>query len=94
MRASMSSGKAFGSMLAILVAMALTASSASAQTPIGPDQRFAGVINGSAEDAVVYVVCQGPADLGHPLADQGVQVVENTGRGLTGSAASIRLAPE
>jgi hypothetical protein len=85
----MSAGKVLGSMLAALVGLALTAVTATAQQRIGPNQQFAGVVNGSAANATVYVVCPGPASgqMGHPVAGQGVQVVENTGSGFTGSAA-------
>ena len=91
----MSAGKALGSMLAAMMALALTAGSAAAQTSIGPNQQFAGVINGSAAKAVVYVVCPGPVgpgSTGPPRSGQGVQVVENTGTGFTGSAADHIVA--
>lgn len=86
----MSAGKVLGSLLAAAAAVALTTGGAAAQTPIGPDQQFAGVVNGSATSATVIMICPGPSfvgQTGHPRAGQGVQVVENTGTGFTGSAA-------
>jgi len=80
---------AFGSLLAA-AGLALTAGSAFAQTPIGPNQQFAGAVNGSEVNANVYVICPGPVgpgSTGHPRAGQGVQVIENSGSGFTGSAA-------
>lgn len=91
----MSAGKALGSMLMAMVALALTAGSAAAQTPIGPNQQFAGVINGSAAKAVVHVVCPGPVgpnSTGPPVAGQGVQVVENTGTSVACSGA-LKASP-
>ena len=91
----MSPGKVLGAMLATLAAVTLTATSAAAEQRIGPDQQFAGVVNGSAADATVYVVCPGPVfpgRTGPPVAGQGVQVVQNTGSGFTGSAADSIVA--
>ncbi|HSR24991.1 MAG TPA: hypothetical protein VLW53_15660 [Candidatus Eisenbacteria bacterium] len=91
----MAPGKALGSILAAVAALALTAGTAAAQAPIGPNQQFAGVVNGSAANATVYVVCPGPSfpgQTGHPVSGQGVQVVENTGTGFTGSAATQIVA--
>ncbi len=91
----MSAGKVLGSMLTAMVVLVLTTGSAAAQTSIGPNQQFAGVINGSAAKAVVRVVCPGPVgpnSTGPPVAGQGVQVVENTGTGFTGSAADRIVA--
>lgn len=91
----MSPGKALGSMVAALAAVALTAGGAAAQQPIGPNQQFAGVINGSAQDATIFMVCPGPGSpgrTGHPRSGQGVQVVQNAGSGFTGSAATRIVA--
>ena len=33
---------------------------ATAQTPIGPDQNFIGLVNGSNDNPAVYTVCPGP----------------------------------
>lgn len=80
------------SMLIAVAGLAVFAATASAAGErVGPNQRFAGVVNGSAGDATVYVVCPGPTfpgQRGHPVAGQGVQVIENTGSGFTGSAAT------
>jgi hypothetical protein len=87
----MSPVRALGSVLMAAAALTLTAVTAAAGERIGPNQQFAGVVNGSAVDANVYVVCPGPGfpgQTGHPIAGQGVQVIENTGSGFTGSAAS------
>jgi hypothetical protein len=91
----MAPGKALGAVLAALAALALTTVNAAAQRPIGPNQQFAGVVNGSAANATVYVICPGPGfpgQTGHPRAGQPVQVVENTGGGFTGSAANRIVA--
>lgn len=91
----MSPGKLLGAILATLAAIFLTASGAAAQQRIGPNQQFAGVVNGSAANATVYVICPGPITpgrTGHPRTGQGVQVVVNTGSGFTGSAASRIVA--
>jgi hypothetical protein len=43
--------------------------------PIDPNQYFSGFINGSPPGAVVIkVICPGPANTGHPLAHQPVEV--------------------
>jgi hypothetical protein len=87
--------KVLGSVLAAAAGLALATGGAAAQTPIGPNQQFAGVVNGSAVKANVYVVCPGPAQpgqTGHPVSGQGVQVIENTGDGFTGSAATRIVA--
>lgn len=87
----MSARKVLLSMLAAAAALALSAVGAvAAGSPVGPNQQFAGVINGKAADATIFMVCPGPAfpgQTGHPEGGQGVQVVENTGAGFTGSAA-------
>ena len=90
----MSPRMAFGSLLAA-AGLALTTVSAFAQAPIGPNQKFAGAINGSEVDANVFVICPGPigpGQTGHPRAGQGVQVIENSGSGFTGSAANRIVA--
>jgi hypothetical protein len=91
----MSPAKLLGSLLAAIAALALTAASAAAQTPIGPNQQFAGAVNGSTTDANIMMICPGPAfpgQTGHPRAGQGVQVIENIGTGFTGAAANRIVA--
>lgn len=86
----MSARKVLLSTLAAAAALALSAGAVAAQSPVGPNQQFAGVVNGKAADATIFMVCPGPAfpgQTGHPKAGQGVEVVENTGAGFTGSAA-------
>lgn len=87
--------KVLVSLAAAVVGLALTAGSAAAQMPVGPNQQFAGAVNGSAKDANIIMVCPGPSfpgQLGHPQSGQGVQVIENTGGGFTGSAANRIVA--
>lgn len=63
--------------------------------PIGPNQFFSGQVNGASDNAVIQVVCPGPAtagETGHPLSGQSVDVVpgassSSPGVGYTGSAA-------
>jgi hypothetical protein len=79
--------------LAASAALALTIGSASAQVPVGPNQSFSGVVNGSTANATVYVVCPGPThpgQLGRPFADKW-QVILG-GRGFTGSAGNRIVA--
>lgn len=86
----MSAGRVLGTVLAAAAAVVLSTGGAAAQAPVGPNQQFAGVVNGSATSATVIMICPGPAFLGqtgHPRSGQGVQVVENTGTGFTGGAA-------
>jgi len=58
-------------------------------------QHFMGVVNGNHTNAVVYVVCPGPAtpgQTGHPAGDQFVAVIlTSEGDGFTGSASSIEV---
>jgi len=91
----MSPGKMLAAALTALAALFLAAGSAAAEQRIGPNQQFAGVVNGSAANATIFVVCPGPVvpgQTGHPVAGQGVQVVLNTGGGFTGSAANSIVA--
>ena len=59
------------------------------QPPIRPHQRFAGLVNGKHENAVIYVICPGPAGPGRtgpPTGNQTVAVVRgHEGDGNTGS---------
>jgi hypothetical protein len=91
----MSPVRLLGALVVAVVALALTAASAAAQTPIGPNQQFAGAVNGNTTDANVIMICPGPAfpgQTGHPEAGQGVQVIENSGTGFTGAAANRIVA--
>jgi hypothetical protein len=74
-------------------ALALSTGSAWA-AQVGPGQVFTGVVNGSTSNATVDVVCPGPVgpnSVGRPFDDTW-QVVEGTGAGLTGSAATEIVA--
>lgn len=87
--------KVLGSLVAVVAGLVLSAGSVAAQQPIGPNQQFAGAVKGSTTKATVFMICPGPTfpgRLGHPEAGQGVQVVENTGAGFTGSAANRIVA--
>jgi hypothetical protein len=91
----MSPAKVLGSLVAAVAVMALTAGSAAAQTLVGPNQQFAGAVNGNATDANIIMICPGPSfpgQLGHAQGGQGVEVIENTGSGFTGSAANRIVA--
>jgi hypothetical protein len=56
---------------------------------IGPEQHFIGLVNGKSSDAVIYVVCPGPAGgnrTGPPAGNQTVDVHQvESGGGDTGS---------
>ena len=62
--------------------------SAAAQEPIGPNQHFLGLVNGSNNDPAVYVVCPGPVAAGRtgPVAGgQTMSVAQvSSGGGYTG----------
>ena len=62
---------------------------------VGAGQHFMGIVNGNHTNAVVYVVCPGPAtpgQTGHPAGDQFVAVIfTSEGDGFTGSATSITV---
>jgi hypothetical protein len=86
----------------ILVGGLAVAPSAAADAivPIGPNQYFQGIVNGARTDAVIKVVCPGPAtpgQVGHPAAGQTLSVGQgpisspNVG-GYTGSAATSIVA--
>jgi hypothetical protein len=81
--------------LAVALGLALSTGTAAAGQAVGPNQRFAGAVNGNTADATVVMICPGPAtpgQVGHPQAGQGVQVVTGTGGGFTGSAATAIVA--
>lgn len=80
---------------AFLCTMTATASATAASVPIGPNQYFSGLVNGTRDNAVVYVICPGPAfpgQTGHPEAGQSVSVTQlaatSTFGGFTGSLAN------
>lgn len=79
---------------ATAMAMFGGASAAMAQVaPIGPNQFFIGLVNGTHTNAVIDVVCPGPAfpgQTGHPVSGQNVSVTQTssaTDSGFTGSLA-------
>lgn len=88
-------------LLAIGPAAAAATGPAPAPSPIGQNQFFSGLVNGSdgfSKPAIIQTTCIGPVvpgETGHPLAGQTVEVTPalNTGNGndlgYTGSATSI-----
>jgi len=91
----MSPAKVLVSLVTAVAGLALTAAGAAAQTPVGPNQQFAGAVNGNAKEANIIMICPGPSfpgQMGHPEGGQGVEVIENTGFGFTGSAANRIVA--
>jgi len=71
----------------------LAAAPAGAQTPIGPDQHFVGLVNGSNVDPTVYTVCPGPASpgqMGRVLDGQTLSTAEvASGAGYTAGFSSV-----
>lgn len=61
--------------------------------PIGPNQFFVGLVNGTSSNAVIQMACFGPVhpgQMGHPFAGQTVEVQRNLeGPGFTGKAHRI-----
>jgi hypothetical protein len=83
----------FATVLGALAQLSLVGA-AGAQAPIGPDQFFAGLVNGSSEQAVIRMACFGPirpGQTGHPFAGQTVSVRGplKSGPGFTGRADEI-----
>jgi hypothetical protein len=83
-------------MLAAVVAavvITLAGVPAGAQQPIGPNQHFSGLVNGTRSSAVVYTVCAGPASTGRTGPVAGGQTVSvmrvKKGVGYTGPFAQI-----
>ena len=80
--------------LGAVVALAPTASAVTTPTPVGPGQRFVGVVNGALDHATIRLGCFGPgARVGHPLPRQFVEArlaapFPNTPVGATGEAAT------
>lgn len=79
--------------LAAIVVLMLSAGAASAQTPIGPNQHFIGLVNGSRARPVVETVCPGPARAGRtgPVAGGQTMSVARVAhaRGFTGPLSQI-----
>jgi hypothetical protein len=75
-------------LVALLVSVGALGSAAGAQTRIGPDQHFIGLVNGSNDNPVVYTICAGPSWPGRtgPVAGrQSMSVAEVAGgAGYTG----------
>ncbi|RAG85971.1 hypothetical protein DN069_09370 [Streptacidiphilus pinicola] len=71
------------------------AAQAADPAPVGPNQFFSGLVNGSATDPAIQMACYGPVtpgELGHPLPGQSVEVLPASAAGTadvgyTGSAA-------
>jgi hypothetical protein len=67
--------------------------------PIGPDQYFSGLVNGSTDEATIEVLCLGPVlpgATGHPLSGQSVSVNhvapgKGADIGYTGTASAVRV---
>ena len=75
----------------VVTSLSLGTVSASAQ-PIGPNQPFGGVVNGSSSLATVYVLCPGPVNFGSPIPGQSLEVAMGDLGGFTGSAATQIVA--
>ena len=62
--------------------------------PIGPNQLFVGLVNGTSSNAVIQMACFGPTrpgETGHPFAGQTIEVQPNLDQpgGFTGNARRI-----
>ena len=81
-------------------AVVATATPAAAADPIGPNQYFAGVVNGQTGQSTIRIACLGPVrpgQLGRPLPGQTVMVrrassTSPTQVGFTGAAARSIVA--
>jgi hypothetical protein len=72
--------------------LAFAPGAAAAVTPIGPNQIFLGLVNGSSTKVKFDVVCPGAAKKGHPVGDTvGVEKLQDPipGFGRTGNASAI-----
>jgi hypothetical protein len=78
---------------ASLLAVLGGATAARAQTPIGPNQHFLGLVNGSNDDPIVYTVCGGPISPGRTgpvLGGQTMAVAQVAqGGGYTGPFSQV-----
>jgi hypothetical protein len=76
-----------------VTALAVTGVPAGAQPPIGPNQHFSGLVDGTRTSAIVYTVCGGPAWAGRvgPVAGGQTLAVTKarTGHGQTGPFTQI-----
>jgi hypothetical protein len=89
--------------LAALPSVAAGASPAQDPVPIGHNQFFTGLINGHPPgQAIIYVLCPGPVNHGHPTGNQPIEVQpvvppgSTSDLGFTGSAGksiTASLAP-
>jgi hypothetical protein len=84
--------------IALFGSGAVAAAQVQDPVPIGPNQSFVGLVNGSSSNAVIEMACFGPSqpgEYGHPLAGQSLEVqpvgpVANpVAWGFTGSARQI-----
>jgi hypothetical protein len=85
--------RTFVSIAIAVAALAVASVPAGAQQPIGPNQHFSGLVNGTRTSAVVYTACGGPASAGRtgPVAGGQTLAVARrmTGRGYTGPLTHI-----
>lgn len=90
-------GVAIGA-IALFGSAAVAAAQVQDPVPIGPNQSFVGLVNGSSSNAVIEMACFGPSqpgEYGHPLAGQSLEVqpvgpVANPiAWGFTGTARQI-----
>jgi len=81
-----------GAVATLAVAGLGLAPAAAAVTPIGPNQIFLGLVNGSSTTVNFDVVCAGAANKGRPVGDNvGVEKLQDPipGFGRTGNASAI-----
>jgi hypothetical protein len=85
--------RAFAAVAMVAAVLAAAGVAAGAQRPIGPNQHFSGVVNGTKKSAVVYTVCGGPASAGRTGPVAGGQTLSvaraRRGHGYTGPFAQI-----
>ena len=85
--------RTFAAVAIAVTALAVASVPAGAQKPIGSNQHFAGLVNGTRTSAVVYTVCAGPASAGRtgPVARGQTLAVARArkGHGYTGPFAQI-----
>jgi hypothetical protein len=79
--------------VAVLTLFGTGVATATAQQPIGPDQHFIGLVNGSNYDPAVYVFCGGPVYPGRtgPVAGGQTMAVAEvaSGAGFTGPFSHV-----
>jgi hypothetical protein len=85
--------QAFAAVAMTATVIALAGVPAEAQQPIGPNQHFSGLVNGTTTSAVVYTVCAGPVWAGRtgPVASGQTMSLMRTkkGHGYTGPFPQI-----